>query len=45
MKTEGWVLVGIVSLAVLALIGFSLAGLPTKPGTPGSAYPPTINGQ
>ncbi|MGH6850814.1 MAG: hypothetical protein ACREDD_10265 [Methylocella sp.] len=45
MKTEVWVLAGIVGIVVLALIGFSLVGLPTKPGTPGSAFPPTINGQ
>jgi hypothetical protein len=45
MKTEGWVLVGIVALVVVAMLGFALVGLPTKPGTPGSAYPPTINGQ
>ena len=45
MKTEVWVLAGIVGLVVVALIGFSLVGLPTQHGTPGSAYPPTINGQ
>jgi ABC-type transporter Mla subunit MlaD len=45
MKTEGWVLVGIIGLVVVALLGWSMVGLPTKPGTPGSAYPPTINGQ
>jgi hypothetical protein len=45
MKTEVMVLAGIVGLVVLALIGFSIAGLPTKPGTAGSAFPPTINGQ
>jgi hypothetical protein len=45
MKTEGWVLVGIVCLVVVAMLGFALVGLPTQHGTPGSAYPPTINGQ
>jgi hypothetical protein len=45
MKTEGWVLVGIVALVVVAMLGFALVGLPTQHGTPGSAYPPTINGQ
>jgi hypothetical protein len=45
MKTEGWVLVGIFALVVVAMLGFALIGLPTQHGTPGSAYPPTINGQ
>jgi|GraSoiStandDraft_54_1057290.scaffolds.fasta_scaffold2236285_1 hypothetical protein len=45
MKTEGWVLVGIFALVVVAMLGFALIGLPTQKGTPGSAYPPTINGQ
>jgi hypothetical protein len=45
MSKDVWVLAGIIGLAVVALIGFSLIGLPTKPGTPGSAFPPTINGQ
>ncbi|MGH6812586.1 MAG: hypothetical protein ACREDM_09645 [Methylocella sp.] len=45
MKTEVWVLAGIIGLAIVGLLVFSLVGLPTKPGTPGSAFPPTINGQ
>jgi hypothetical protein len=45
MKTEGWVLVGIIGLVCLALLGWSVIGLPTQYGTPGSAYPPTIGGQ
>ena len=45
MKTEGWVLVGIFCLVVVAMLGFALVGLPTQHGTPGSAYPPTLNGQ
>jgi hypothetical protein len=45
MKTEGWVLVGLICVVVAALLGFSLIGMPTQHGTPGSAYPPTINGQ
>jgi hypothetical protein len=45
MKTEVVVLIAIVALVVVALLGFSVVGLPTQHGTPGSAYPPTINGQ
>jgi|AmaraimetaFIIA01_FD_contig_31_5409649_length_205_multi_5_in_0_out_0_1 hypothetical protein len=45
MKTEGWVLVGIIGLVCVALLGFAVIGLPTQHGTPGSAYPPTIGGQ
>ncbi len=45
MKTELWVLVGIFCVVVVAMLGFALVGLPTQHGTPGSAYPPTINGQ
>jgi hypothetical protein len=44
MKTEGRVLVGIIGLVCLALLGWSVIGLPTQYGKPGSAYPPTING-
>ena len=45
MGKEAWVLVGIFCLVVVAMLGFALVGLPTQHGTPGSAYPPTINGQ
>jgi hypothetical protein len=45
MKTEGWVLVGIIGLVIVAMLGFAAVGLNTPHGTPGSAYPPTINGQ
>jgi hypothetical protein len=45
MGKEAWVLVGIFCLVVVTMIGFALVGLPTAHGTPGSAYPPTINGQ
>jgi len=45
MAKEAWVLVGIFCVVVLTMIGFAVVGLPTAHGTPGSAYPPTINGQ
>jgi hypothetical protein len=45
MGKEAWVLVGIFCLVVVTMIGFAVVGLPTQHGTPGSAYPPTINGQ
>ena len=45
MAKEAWVLVGIFCVVVVTMIGFALVGLPTKPGTAGSAFPPTINGQ
>jgi|GEM_PF-5990451 len=45
MAKEAWVLVGIFCVVVLTMIGFALVGLPTPHGTPGSAFPPTINGQ
>jgi hypothetical protein len=45
MKTEGWVLVGVIGLAIAGLLVMAAVGMSTPHGTPGSAYPPTINGQ
>jgi hypothetical protein len=45
MKTEGWVLVGVIALFTVMFFVVAMVGLPTKYGTPGSAFPPTIAGQ
>ena len=45
MNTQAMVLAAIFCLVALALVAFATIGLPTLHGTPGSAYPPTINGQ
>jgi hypothetical protein len=45
MSAEAWVLVGLFCVVVVTMIGFAIKGLPTPRGTPGSAFPPTINGQ
>jgi hypothetical protein len=45
MAKEAWVLVGIFAVVIIAMLGFAVVGLPTQHGTPGSAFPPTINGQ
>jgi hypothetical protein len=45
MKTEGWVLIGVIGLFTVGLFIMAMIGLPTKYGTAGSAFPPTINGQ
>jgi hypothetical protein len=43
MKTE-LVLVGGVALFTAGLFVLAMIGLPTQHGTPGSAYPPTLDG-
>ena len=45
MSSEAFVLMIIFCLVIVTMIGFALVGPPTQHGTPGSAYPPTINGQ
>jgi hypothetical protein len=45
MPTQAWVLVAVIALFTAGLFVMAMVGLPTKPGTPGSAFPPTINGQ
>jgi hypothetical protein len=45
MGKEAWVLVGLFAAVMVVMLGFALVGLPTQHGTPGSAFPPTINGQ
>jgi hypothetical protein len=45
MKTEGWVLIGVIALFTAGFFVMAMIGMPTQHGTPGSAYPPTINGQ
>ncbi|MGH6868458.1 MAG: hypothetical protein ACREDA_06230 [Methylocella sp.] len=45
MKTEGWVLVGVIALFTIGLFIMAMIGMNTPHGTPGSAFPPTINGQ
>jgi hypothetical protein len=45
MTKETWILVAVIALFTSGLFIMAMVGLPTKPGTPGSAFPPTINGQ
>jgi hypothetical protein len=45
MSKEVWILAGVIGLFTAGLFVMAMVGLPTKPGTPGSAFPPTINGQ
>ena len=45
MAKEAWVLVGVFAVVTIAMLGLADVGLPTQHGTPGSAFPPTINGQ
>ncbi len=45
MSKPAWVLVGVIALFTAGLFVMAMVGLPTQHGTPGSAFPPTINGQ
>lgn len=45
MNTQTWILVAVIALFTSGLFIMAMVGLPTKYGTAGSAFPPTINGQ
>ena len=45
MPTQALVLICVIALFTVGLFIMAIVGLPTKYGTPGSAYPPTISGQ